>query len=112
MSDWSSDVCSSDLVIVLDPCGLRIIFADPDGRPAAVEAQHDEVLGIGRMDAPFLVGREDVELDLGVAVEVGRASCRDRVCQYVSISVVAVSLKKKKTITELKTKRYYIKYKQ
>src|SRR3546814_18745236 len=26
--------------------------------------------------------------------EIGRASCRDRVCQYVSISVVAVSLKK------------------
>src|SRR3546814_13375070 len=29
-------------------------------------------------------------------VEIGRASCRERVCQYVSISVVAVSLKKKK----------------
>src|SRR3546814_18523871 len=27
--------------------------------------------------------------------EIGRASCRDRVCQYVSISVVGVSLKKK-----------------
>src|SRR3546814_15727196 len=30
--------------------------------------------------------------------EIGRASCRDRVCQYVKISVVAVSLKKKTTI--------------
>src|SRR3546814_16482648 len=29
-------------------------------------------------------------------VQIGRASCRERVCQYVSISVVAVSLKKKK----------------
>src|SRR3546814_4663275 len=27
--------------------------------------------------------------------EIGRASCRERVCQYVSIPVVAVSLKKK-----------------
>src|SRR3546814_2478838 len=27
--------------------------------------------------------------------QIGRASCRERVCQYVSISVVAVSLKKK-----------------
>src|SRR3546814_12064342 len=27
--------------------------------------------------------------------EIGRASCREGVCQYVSISVVAVSLKKK-----------------
>src|SRR3546814_3530842 len=28
--------------------------------------------------------------------KIGRASCRERVCQYVSISVVAVSLNKKK----------------
>src|SRR3546814_13728779 len=31
--------------------------------------------------------------------EIGRASCRERVCQYVEISVVAVSLKKKNSIT-------------
>src|SRR3546814_11993574 len=30
------------------------------------------------------------------ALEIGRASCRDRVCQYVYISVVAVSLNKTK----------------
>src|SRR3546814_15381729 len=29
--------------------------------------------------------------------EIGRASCRERVCQYVSISVVAVSFKKTKS---------------
>src|SRR3546814_16171084 len=28
-------------------------------------------------------------------LQIGRASCRERVCQYVWISVVAVSLKKK-----------------
>src|SRR3546814_16978603 len=32
-----------------------------------------------------------------VDATIGRASCRARVCQYVSISVVAVSLKEKKT---------------
>src|SRR3546814_17147981 len=32
-----------------------------------------------------------------LAGEIGRASCRERVCQYVYISVVAVSLKKKQT---------------
>src|SRR3546814_20729130 len=32
-----------------------------------------------------------------VRIEIGRASCRERVCQYVEISVVAVSYKKKKT---------------
>src|SRR3546814_11388566 len=29
-------------------------------------------------------------------VQIGRASCREGVCRYVSISVVAVSLKKKR----------------
>src|SRR3546814_20803342 len=33
-----------------------------------------------------------------VGGEIGRAACRERVCQYVEISVVAVSLKKKNTL--------------
>src|SRR3546814_15945392 len=33
----------------------------------------------------------------GAHFEIGRASCRARVCQYVEISVVAVLLKKKQT---------------
>src|SRR3546814_2695959 len=33
-------------------------------------------------------------LESSEPLEIGRASCRERVCQYVSISVVAVSLKK------------------
>src|SRR3546814_15906095 len=37
--------------------------------------------------------------------EIGRASCRERVCQYVWISVVAVSLKKKKTTLQYRNKR-------
>src|SRR3546814_14164456 len=35
--------------------------------------------------------------------QIGRASCRERVCQYVSISVVAVSLKKKNKKTNNRT---------
>src|SRR3546814_18911981 len=35
-------------------------------------------------------------LGIDVDQEIGRASCRERVCQYVWISVVAESLKKKK----------------
>src|SRR3546814_20822430 len=38
-----------------------------------------------------LVRRQSVA-ELG---KIGRASCRERVCQYVEITVVAVSLKKK-----------------
>src|SRR3546814_8010906 len=36
-----------------------------------------------------------------VAMQIGRASCRERVCQYVSISVVAVSYKKKQTARQI-----------
>src|SRR3546814_16288086 len=37
---------------------------------------------------------------LAFAVQIGSASCRERVCQYVYVSVVAVSLKKKKQLNK------------
>src|SRR3546814_16960399 len=42
--------------------------------------------------------------------KIGRASCRDRVCKYVYISVVAGSLKKTTTATKPKkqNKHHYI----
>src|SRR3546814_12688673 len=36
--------------------------------------------------------------------QIGRAACRERVCQYVEISVVAVSFKKKRKQKEYKNK--------
>src|SRR3546814_18095226 len=38
--------------------------------------------------------------------QIGRASCRGRGCQYVSISVVAVSLNKKQTTKSYKARIY------
>src|SRR3546814_15751937 len=74
ISDWSSDVCSSDLL------------------DAAIS-------GLGRhSQTDRLPHRPRRYPDVGASdEEIGRASCRERVCQYVSISVVAVSLKKKKS---------------
>src|SRR3546814_12698600 len=43
-------------------------------------------------DKPAQAGKPGAQ---GPRKEIGRASCRERVCQYVWISVVAVSLKKK-----------------
>src|SRR3546814_17139909 len=37
----------------------------------------------------------------GSGLKIGRASCRERGCEYVSVSVVAVSLKKKEKSSEL-----------
>src|SRR3546814_15517493 len=46
---------------------------------------------------PGQVGRAFGSVGAVQAIQIGRASCRDRMCQYVSISVAAVSLKKKTT---------------
>src|SRR3546814_9641896 len=69
ISDWSSDVCSSDLPQPL---------AKPDrGRVAAMLAA-DAELDTGPGLAP--ARRRDLDQ---FADEIGRASCRERVCQYV-----------------------------
>src|SRR3546814_14991303 len=101
ISDWSSDVCSSDL-----PAHV----ADIDGRfrrTVIGAVGQRERLGIARGNRrrPDRLQRlRQCRLDrFGPAPqhhlqEIGRASCRERVCQYVYISVVAVSLKKKITM--------------
>src|SRR3546814_17090336 len=89
ISDWSSDVCSSDLARRLEN-----FAGDEFGHGAVVE----------RLSGPRFLIVPAVPLSLAALraqeralhVEIGRASCRERVCWYVSISVVAVSLKKKK----------------
>src|SRR3546814_16211157 len=47
---------------------------------------------------PACCGRETSLQEVArLMAEIGRASCRERVCQYASLSVVAGSLKKKIT---------------
>src|SRR3546814_12303612 len=71
-------------------------WCDGQQRPHALEAGFP--VGAGKqsiMADAVEPARQDVEQQ-AADEPIGRASCRDRVCQYVSISVVAVSLKKKK----------------
>src|SRR3546814_12747647 len=60
----------------------------PANRVAVCEG--DASVSQALLDLPF-----DHIFFTGSPQEIGRASCRERVCQYVWISVVAVSLKKK-----------------
>src|SRR3546814_12502412 len=121
ISDWSSDVCSSDLLADLEtgrdvervlrlPIFFGIGGADiadqvADRGPGRVIAgetarrgdagqvgQADEDRGIFGL-ADILLDRDRLEPRGGIE-EIGRASCRERVCQYVSIAGVAVQLKK------------------
>src|SRR3546814_18196679 len=48
--------------------------------------------------APTAPLRDVIDAIHAICLQIGRASCRERECQYVLISVVAVSLKKKNTL--------------
>src|SRR3546814_16463671 len=93
ISDWSSDVCSSDLTMAEDVKSFGdlkttlIKQKEPD-------TQAETGDGTQNRDAQgraYATGRRK-----DAVAQIGRASCRERVCQYVVISVVAVSLQKKK----------------
>src|SRR3546814_12860605 len=92
ISDWSSDVCSSDLRDV-DARGLEL---DPELVERGVSRGLSVVQGDANCDLRDYPDRafDYAILSQPLQTEIGRASCRERVCQYVSISVVAVSLKK------------------
>src|SRR3546814_18132082 len=97
ISDWSSDVCSSDLPAHRG----RGVAPQPHrlgGLP--LHLAHEHHVGLGRLSP---VDRLRLVAEIIVAVlseglaQIGKASGRERVCQYVLISVVAESLKQKKT---------------
>src|SRR3546814_18129528 len=83
ISDWSSDVCSSDLLPLRRRRGGGKALAMGLQPARQRDALHQRV---GRRQG---------------GGEIGRASCRDRVCQYVALAVVGVALKKKTNLIEL-----------
>src|SRR3546814_17356260 len=115
ISDWSSDVCSSDLAArglarhraagALDPC--RTVDAAARDRRAEAGRRHPHQPA-GR--TAFAGGADDFRRRHARRgqwqrrhpdqVQIGRESCRDRGWQYVLISVGAVSLKNKTQITK------------
>src|SRR3546814_18619448 len=136
ISDWSSDVCSSDLgggVVRAVPApragersrkffddmndwargeghaGLGYINIKGGEAGGPIAKNHGEegtakliaALGLGLDDGVFFAAGK--EQDAAKVAEIGRASCRERVCKYMYISVDAVSIKKK-TKKQLKAK--------
>src|SRR3546814_21172415 len=123
ISDWSSDVCSSDLACLHDGHQLARLaaamtetlalaipelpgLADDKLNQAPSSILFQELLSIIETSRPYIPSMSGAEIlaltkrafDAKRAKisrkEVGRASCRERVCQYVKISVVAGSRKK------------------
>src|SRR3546814_5178611 len=73
ISDWSSDVCSSDL---MSAAFVAHGFAPPAA--AAIRA----TIGL-KLDVAIASLLPEPERSRALHVEIGRASCRERVCQYV-----------------------------
>src|SRR3546814_17178026 len=106
ISDWSSDVCSSDLAGFEQGVGVYIddVYLNrPHG--AVVDIYDVERIEVLRGPQGTLYGRNTIggaityvtkRLGYEPSAEIGRASCRERVCQDLSISVAAVSLKQNK----------------
>src|SRR3546814_15508234 len=106
ISDWSSDVCSSDLFdLLFGPAYKGIPLATAlaceyarRGRDLPVafnrKAAKDHGEGGHLLGAP-LAGRRVLVVDDAIT-EIGQASCRERVCQSVQITVVASSLTQKR----------------
>src|SRR3546814_17712264 len=113
ISDWSSDVCSSDL-IAPRKCRLCdynfMMMKYLDGEAAiALNGIHGcenrrsyrrPVRTLRQVEGAAHLVRDRARVK---RAEIVRAPCRERVCQYVSIPVVAVSLKKKTKKTTKKS---------
>src|SRR3546814_13381490 len=97
ISDWSSDVCSSDLTVRAGDLftskeELKDARASLDDINGQLQLYGDIVAGLEGKSA--LSGLQQAELKSArdkITEQIGRASCRERVCQSVSISVVAGS---------------------
>src|SRR3546814_17292586 len=92
ISDWSSDVCSSDLPV--PPPATASLRSDP--RAVARLAQEKAMLAarpeMGKYyrnsaiypnECMFFINADFKALMWESRGEIGRASCRERVCQYV-----------------------------
>src|SRR3546814_6529087 len=86
ISDWSSDVCSSDLLIekMAQAQEQRQVQQQKLDEAELIQKQ----LELSKIDENTALAQERrarVLADIGLARErkIGRASCRDRGCQYV-----------------------------
>src|SRR3546814_17614618 len=91
ISDWSSDVCSSDLFTFAN---ANIARGDVRvGTDVPIKLGHEALANTHDFIIRFIPRVEIGATFARPQWQIGRASCRVRVCQEVSISVVAGYLK-------------------
>src|SRR3546814_10305921 len=85
ISDWSSDVCSSDLITDVALLVAKAKIAQLEAQIEKTRSTLDgnlATLGYTKIYAPMAGTVIDVVAFEG-QTQIGRASCRERVCQYV-----------------------------
>src|SRR3546814_1164574 len=88
ISDWSSDVCSSDLAAAAGSAAEQPFLESRLGlRAGPVDRERVGHRAVALQRGARRVGREvalhHAQQLVQTLVEIGRASCRERVCQYV-----------------------------
>src|SRR3546814_6221402 len=92
ISDWSSDVCSSDLRVIRNhrqaaygaTSGYEALSIAPVPLDAANCPDRALVDAARRAwDQALALGEQHGYRNAQATVKIGRASCRERVCQYV-----------------------------
>src|SRR3546814_11756795 len=106
ISDWSSDVCSSDLLFVdrlwrhgtftITVIGITVA-ALCSGFLLSAPDTDGVLFGMVATNTFGQYMRILIATVCLLFAEIGRPPCRERVCNYVYISVLTVSLKKKPT---------------
>src|SRR3546814_2556780 len=81
ISDWSSDVCSSDLFSIEDLNQLHVLVVEDNDHMRQLITTILRILGVAEVKAAPNSGPALEMLRRGY--QIGRASCRERVCQYV-----------------------------
>src|SRR3546814_9786667 len=83
ISDWSSDVCSSDLEDLADGRKRKRLAAQFDAARDLVARDQRAAVVLDRGEVGFALGHRNDDGMNALAPAIGRASCRERVCQYV-----------------------------
>src|SRR3546814_17496380 len=115
ISDWSSDVCSSDLRTIFCPLPLQDGVSTVSGWPPSSSTRAVSIIALSANALPVSRWHQrqwqqctnsGIEVrgqrtarqvkPPSCAVEIGRETCGERVCQNEKISVGRVTLKKKK----------------
>src|SRR3546814_2544355 len=81
ISDWSSDVCSSDLLLIITIVAATVLAGLILTLLTAPQYTAKSRIEVAREQAN-IVSVEGVQPEDAGRDQIGRASCRERVCQY------------------------------